>query len=90
MNVTVPDDLVEKAVKEAVKARVGQFFAEKSKNDPFWLQRLCESCVKELVTGAVTPEVVNNACDGLVKANIADQVVERFSEKLRECFACDC
>ena len=86
MNIEISDEMIEKIVREQVKARVNTLIAEKAKDNPYWLWDMCKDSVRIEVQKIATPVFVEGTCKELAQSNIAEAVVERFADKIRACF----
>ena len=86
MEINISDEMIEKMIKEQVKARINQFLAEQINDNPYWIWDMCKDCVRYEVQKIVTREFVEDTCRELSKNNIAEMVVDRFAEKITNCF----
>ena len=86
MEVHVSDEMIEKMVREQVKARVNQYITERSRDNPFWIWDMYKDCIRNEVQKITTESLVIDTCKELSKKNIAEQVVDRFAEKIASCF----
>ena len=86
MKINLSDEMIEKMVKEQVKARVNQYLADQIKDNPHWIWNMCKDCIRYEVQKIVTREFVEDTCKELSKNNIAEMVVNRFAEKIVGCF----
>lgn len=86
MNIEITDEMIEKIIREQVKARVNTFIAEKLKENPLWLWDMCEDSINWEVQKVVTPNLIKETCKEFTQNNIAEKVVDRFAEKIRESF----
>lgn len=86
MNIEITDEMIEKIVREQVKARVNTLIAEKTKDNPFWFWDMCKDGVRVEVLKTVTPSFIEETCKELAQSNIAEAVVERFADKIRASF----
>ena len=86
MEINISDEMIERMVKEQIKARINQYLAEQRQDNPYWLWDMCKDCVRYEVQNIVTNDFVLDACKELSQNNIAEKVVERFAEKIARCF----
>lgn len=86
MEINISDEMIEKMVKEQVKARVNQYLAERTKDNPYWIRDLYRSCASYEVAKVVTNEFARETCKELCKKQIAMKVVDSFAEKIASCF----
>ena len=86
MEVNISDEMIERMVREQVKARINQCLSDKIKDNPYWIWDMCKDCVRYEVQKIVTREFVEDTCKELSKNNIAEMVVDRFAEKIASCF----
>lgn len=86
MEVNISDEMIEKMIKEQVKARVNQYLADRTKDNPYWIWDMYKDCVRYEIQKIVTDDVVLNACKELSKDNIAEKVVDRFADRIASCF----
>jgi REP element-mobilizing transposase RayT len=86
MEVNISDEMIERMVREQVKARINQYLAEQRNDNPYWIWDMCKDCVRYEVQKIVTREFVEDTCRELSKNNIAEMVVDRFAEKIANCF----
>ena len=86
MEINISDEMIERMVKEQVKAKVNQYLGENIKENPYWIWDMCKDCVRCEVQKIVTREFVEDTCRELSKNNIAEMVVDRFAEKIANCF----
>lgn len=86
MKVNFTDAMLEIMIKEQVKERINQYFAEQSKGNPHWILDVCKDCVRHEVQNIVTCDFVQDACKELSQNNIAEKVVDSFAEKIAGCF----
>ena len=86
MNIEISDEMIEKIVREQVKAKVNALIAEKTKENPFWFWDMCKDSVRVEVLKTATPVFIEGTCKELAQSNIAEAVVERFADKIRTCF----
>ncbi len=86
MEINISDEMIERIVKDQVKARVNQYLAEQRQNNPHWLWDMCKDCVRSEVQNIITDDVVLNTCKELSQNNIAEKVIDSFAEKVASCF----
>ena len=86
MNIEISDEMIEKIVREQVKARVNTLIAEKTKDNPYWLWDMCKDSICAEVRKIATPFFIEGTCKELAQSNIAEAVVERFADNIRTCF----
>ena len=86
MEINISDEMIEKMVKEQVKARINQYIAEKGQNNPYWLWDMCRDCIACEIKKIITNDVVLDTCKELSQNNIAEKVVDRFAERITSCF----
>lgn len=86
MEVNISDEIIEKMVKEQVKARINQYLSDRTKDNPYWIWNMCNNCVAREVKKIVTNDVVLNTCKELSQNNIAEKVIDRFAERIANCF----
>lgn len=86
MNIEITDEMIEKIIREQVKARVNTLIAEKTRDNPYWLWDMCKDSIRGEVQKIVTPNLIEEASKALAQNNIAEKVVERFADKIRESF----
>lgn len=86
MEINISDEMIEKMVREQVKARVNQYLAERTKENPFWISDLYRSCAVYEVCKVVTDDFARETCKELCKEQIAYKVVDSFAEKIASCF----
>lgn len=86
MNIEITDEMIEKIVREQVKARINTLIAEKSRDNPYWLWDMCKDSVRWEVQKIATSEFIEETCKELAQSNIAEAVVERFADKIRASF----
>ena len=86
MEINISDEMIERIVKDQVKARVNQYLAEQRQNNPYWLWDMCKDCVRSEVQNIITDDVVLNTCKELSQNNIAEKVIDNFAEKIASCF----
>ena len=78
MEINISDEMIEKMVKEQVRVRINQYFAERTKENPFWISDLYRSCASYEVAKVVTNEFARESCKELCKEQIAMKVVDSF------------
>ena len=86
MNINISDEMIEKMVRDQVKARVNQYIADRTKQDPHWITELYRNCAVYEVCKVVTDEFARETCKELCKEQIAYKVVESFADKIASCF----
>lgn len=86
MEINIPDEMIEKMVKEQVKARVNQYLADRTKDDPFWIVNMYENCLAYEVKKVITDDFTKETCKELCKEHIAEKVIDRFAQKIASCF----
>jgi transcriptional accessory protein Tex/SPT6 len=86
MNIEITDEMIEKIIREQVKARVNTLIAEKARDNPYWLWDMCKDSINWEVQKVVTPNLIEETCKEFTQNNIAEKVVDRFAEKIRESF----
>lgn len=84
MKVDISDEMIERLVKEQVKARVNQYIADRTKDDSQWITTLYRNCVANEVCKIVTDEFAKETCKELCKEQIAYKVVDKFVEKIAD------
>ena len=86
MNINISDETIERIVREQVKARVNQYLAERTKDNPYWIWDMYHNCVSHEVSKIVNNEFAKETCEKLCKEHIAEIVIDRFAEKIANCF----
>lgn len=86
MNIEITDEMIEKIVREQVRARVNTLITEKSKDNPYWPWDMCKDNIEWEVQKIVTPNLVEETCKEFAQNNIVDKVVDRFADKIRASF----
>lgn len=86
MEINISDEMIEKMIREQVKARVNQYLAERTKDNPYWITDLYRNCAAIEVCKIVTDEFAKETCKELCKEQIAMKVVDSFAEKIANCF----
>lgn len=84
MNINISDEMIEKLVKEQVKARVNQYLAEQTNNNPHWIWNMCRDCVWREVQKVITNDFVLDTCKELSQHDIAEKIVDKFAEKIAD------
>ena len=83
MNIEITNEMIEKIIREQVKARVNTLIAEKTRDNPYWLWDMCKNSIREEVQKIVTFDLVEETCKELAQNDIAEKVVDRFAEKIK-------
>ena len=86
MEIKISDEMIEKMVKEQVKVRVNQYFAEEQRKNPYFFIGLCRSCIGEEVKKTITNDLILNACKEVSQDNISQKIADRLAEKIAESF----
>lgn len=86
MEINISDEMIEKMIREQVKARVNQYLAERTKDNPYWITDMYRNCVAYEAAKVVTDEFARETCKELCKEQIAKKVVDNFSERIASCF----
>ena len=86
MDIKIADEVIEKMIKEQVKARVNQYLAEEQRKNPYFLFGLCRSCIGEEVQKTITNDLILNACKEVSQDNISQKIADRLAEKIAESF----
>lgn len=86
MEINISDEMIEKMVKEQVKARVNQYIAERTKDNPYWISDLYRSCAAYEVSKIVDNKFAEESCKELCKDHIAEKVIDRFANRIASCF----
>ena len=86
MNIDISDEMIEKMVKEQVKARVNQYIAERTKEDPYWINNLYRNYAIYEAAKFVDEKLVKESCKELCKEQIAKKVVDEFADRIASCF----
>ena len=86
MEINISDEMIEKMVKEQVKSRVNQYLAERTNGNPYWIWDMYRDCAMSEVRKVITNEFAKEACEKLCKEHIAEMVVDKFAEKIANCF----
>ena len=86
MEINISDEMINRLIKEQVKARINQYLAEQKQNNPYWLWDICKDCIRFEVQKIVTNDFVLDTCKELSQNNIAEKIVDSFAEKIARCF----
>lgn len=86
MEINISEEMIERIVKEQVKARVNQYLAERTKDNPYWITDMYRNCVAYEVRKICTDETVQEFCKELLKDGIAERVIDRFADRIASCF----
>lgn len=86
MNINISDETIEKIVREQVKARVNQYLADRTKDNPYWVWDMYHDCVAHEAKKILTNEFAKETCEKLCKEHIAEMVIDRFAAKIANCF----
>jgi len=86
MDINISDEIIENMVKEQVKARVNQYISERTKNNTYWIWDMYHDCAMSEVRKVITDDFAKEACNKLCKEHIAEKIIDRFAEKIANCF----
>lgn len=86
MEINISDEMIERMAKEQVKARVNQYIADITRDNPYWIWDMYRDCARYEVQKIVTRELMEDMCKEMSKNNIAEMIVDRFAEKIASCF----
>ena len=87
MKIDISNEMIEKIVKEQVKARVNQYLAEEQQKNPYFFIGLCRGCIDEEVHKTITNDLILNACKEISQDSISQRIADRLAEKIAESFA---
>lgn len=86
MEIKISEEMIEKMVKEQVKARVNQYLAEEQRKNPYFLLGLCKSFIGEEVLKTITHNIILDACKEISQDVISQKIADRLVEKIAESF----
>lgn len=86
MKIDISDEMIEKMVKEQIKARVNQYLSNNTKDNPYWIWDMSKDCIRSEIQKIVTREFIEDTCRELSKTDIASMVADKFAEKIADCF----
>lgn len=86
MEINISDEMIEKMVREQVKARINLYMTENAKSNPYWIWDMCKDSVRSEVQKIITREFIEDACREVSQNNIAEKIVDSFAEKIARCF----
>ena len=86
MEINISDETIENLVNEQVKAKVNQYFAERTKDTPYWITDMLKNCIAYEVRKICTDEFVQECCQQLSKDGIAERIIDRFADRIANCF----
>ena len=90
MDIKIPDEMIEKMVKEQVKARVNQYLAEEQRKNPYFLLGLCKSCIGEEVLKTITHNIILDACKEISQDAISQKIANNLTDKIINCLSDGC